>query len=428
MILILGTLVALGLAVGIAMLLKSDPGYVLISVSGWTVETSFAVMLVFLGLLFIVCYLLARYLVRLYELPKVFRKANAERQKRGSRKKLAKGLAQLAEGRWADAEMNLAKGVAHSENPALHYAGAARAAQKLNADWRRDNYFKEARALPVSTHLTTGLAEAELMLEDREAEKAKSILFRLQLNHAHNPRLLELKMRAHQDLAEWDQLMLMLPELHKRKVIDDTAHRQLQEITYTGQLDNVARSGGLDDLHRFWKKLPRDLQADEDMVVRYAGHLQYNNAADEAEAMLRKQIGKQWSDKLVAVYGAIGRGDATTQLGHAERWIPGHEDDAQLLLTLGKISQRARQYGKSRDYLERSLAILPTPEAYQVLGEVFEEQDEPDRANRCYRAGLRILSGQPAEEPTMEVLPAPKPSAPEEPEANKSDSLKATTS
>ena len=49
---------------------------------------------------------------------------------------------------------------------------------------------------------------------------------------------------------------------------------------------------------------------------------------------------------------------------------------------------------------------MPSPDAYQELGDLLEQVDDKAMANRCYRAGLRLAAGQPEEKEGVELLPA----------------------
>lgn len=405
--LLIAILIALFAAVGIAIVLREDPGYVLISVGQWTIETSVAALIIGLAVGFFVLYKLIRYAVRLWHLPRSLKRANQRRHQRKSQRLLAKGQKELAEGRWEKAETHLLKGASHSETPALNYIGAARAAQQLGADWRRDQYLEKAEQLPKEDALMVGLAEAELFLENREPAKAKDILLKLHNRYPRHPRVVTLLMESYRELGEWELLRDLLPELRKRKALDEKDYNQLQLQVHRELLARTARAGTLEDLRGTWKQIPESLKNEESLVIDYAGYLQENDAASEAENLLREALNRQWSERLVVGYGELERGDAAAQLSTAERWLDKHKDNPHLLLTLGRLAKRSRKWDKARSYLEQSIKALPTPDAYQELGEVLEQMDEKERANECYRNGLRLLSKRPPAK-EVEVLPAPK--------------------
>jgi HemY protein len=299
------------------------------------------------------------------------------------------------------------KSVAHSEAPALHYIGAARAANRLNEPTRRDNYLRKAEDMPGRDSLAVGLVEAEIMLDNKEYSQARDLLVRLRRQYPNNPRMLALLAQAYKALGQWNELREIMPQAQKHKALTESEFVALQGEMYRELLDAAARKGALAELKALWSAMPPALRSTEPVLIDYVGHLRDNNAAGEAETLLRGTLRQQWSDKLVVGYGEIGRGDAAGQLQAAEGWLGQHENNPYLLLTLGRLAKRSRQFEKARKYLEQSISTMPSPDAFQELGDLLEQTDNKDAANQCYRTGLRLVSGQPeARGEGVELLPA----------------------
>jgi HemY protein len=393
--LLIGIIIALLGAVGLAWVLKEDPGYALLSIGHWTAETSVAVLVVLLVVVFVLLYLLIRFLIRLWHVPRQLKAATRQRRLRRSQQLLVRGMQELAEGRWKAAEITLKKGAAYSKTPALYYLGAARAAQKLNAPERRDGYLHKSDELPDKDSLMVKLAQAEFLLEGNQPDEARQVLLPLRTAQPRQPRVLELLARSYQELGDWEKLKELLPELSKQAIFEGSRFTQLQLQVYEALLADAARNGTLTDLHNLWKQIPKSLHLQEPLLISYAGHLRDHNAADEAEALLRDALNRHWSEKLVVGYGEIGRGNFTAQLATAEDWLKQHGKDPYLLLTLGRLAKRSHKLDKARSYLEQSVAILPSPDAYQELGEILEESGDREKAGQCYRHGFQLLAGKP---------------------------------
>lgn len=404
--LLIGIILVLFGAVGLSLILKDDPGYALLTIGELTIETSVAFLVIFLVILFILLYILVRFLVKLWRAPRYAREATQRRRRRRSLRLLARGIQELAEGRWEAAEAHLIKGAPNSENPTVHYLSAANAAQRLHADWRRNRYLKEAEQQPSRNALAVKLTKAKLYLEDGQPAEAKPLLVDLRSRFPKNTEVLKVLMEIHRALGEWEPLRELLPELQRHKALDDAQLAKAQIQVHRELLDKTGRSGGLPELRAAWKRVPKSLRLEEELVIVYGGHLQDHDAAKEAESLFRDALARQWSDKLVVGYGQITRGDAATQLAVAENWLKAHDTNPHLLLTLGRLSKRSRQWAKARAYLERSIRALPTPDAFYELGEVLEQMDDKEGANRCYRTGLRLVSGQAPDDRDMAVLPA----------------------
>ena len=405
--LLIGIIVTLFVSVWIALALRQDPGYAMVSIGQWTIETSLAFFVIFLGLVFLGFYALVRLAIRLWKTPVQTLRANRRRLQKKAQRLFNLGSRQLAAGQWAAAEKTLINSAEYSETPALHYLNAARAAHHLSdVRWRRDLHLREAEDSPDADRLTVQLTRVEFLLDDRQAEQARPILESLHTLNPRHPGVLLWLARTYQQLQAWEPLQLLLPEVQKQKALGPEPLAELQAQTYRALLDIAAASGSLDRLRILWKQAPAALrEEDEAFLIAYATALCDGNAFDDAEAVLREAINRRWSAKLVVGYGRLERGNAAAQLATAETWLVQHGDDPYLLLTLGRLAKRCQQPAKARDYLERSIRIMPTPDAYQELGEWLESVHELTYAGQCFHAGLRLLVGKPPEQQGA-MLPA----------------------
>ena len=405
--LLIGIIVTLFVSVWIALALRQDPGYAMVSIGQWTIETSLAFFVIFLGLVFLGFYALVRLAIRLWKTPVQTLRANRRRLQKKAQRLFNLGSRQLAAGQWAAAEKTLINSAEYSETPALHYLNAARATHHLSdVRWRRDLHLREAEDSPDADQLTVQLTRVEFLLDDRQAEQARPILESLHTLNPRHPGVLLWLARTYQQLQAWEPLQLLLPEVQKQKALGPEPLAELQAQTYRALLDIAAASGSLDRLRILWKQAPAALrEEDEAFLIAYATALCDGNAFDDAEAVLREAINRRWSAKLVVGYGRLERGNAAAQLATAETWLVQHGDDPYLLLTLGRLAKRCQQPVKARDYLERSIRIMPTPDAYQELGELLESVHELTYAGQCFHAGLRLLVGKPPEQQGA-MLPA----------------------
>ena len=397
--LLAGAILTLFFSVWVALWLREEPGYAMFSMGNVTIETSLTFFVMFLIVLFVIVYVLVRFIVRLWQTPAQTMGAHQQRQTRKAQRLLDLGQRQITSGQWALAEKTLLKGAAICPTPSLHYMAAARATDHLqDAKWRRDLHLRRAEAAPGADNLAVRLMQAEFLIEDQDAAAAKMILEALHNLHPRHPGVLHWLAKAHQQLADWERLQRLLPEVQKHKAMSPEAFATLQAQTYRALLE-IAAGGELDRLRNLWKQTPANLrEGDEELLVMYATALCDAQAIEDAEVLLREAINRRWSVKLVVGYGMLGRGNATAQLATAEGWLAQRGDDPYLLLTLGRLAKRCQQDIKARNYLERSIQIMPTPDAYQELGELLSSQHELTYAGQCFHAGLRLLVGKPQEQ------------------------------
>jgi len=390
-----GVILTLFASVWIALFLRQDPGYAMVSVGQWTIETSFAVFLIALFLLFGLFYFLVRLGVHFWRSPALTSAASRQWEQQRARQLFDKGLQQMAAGHAVEAEKMLLKGASSSETPAQHYLTAARASHQSSEEkWRRDLHLRKAEECQGVDPVTVQLTRAEFLLDDQKPEQARPLLESLRASHPRHPGVLHWLAKTYRQMAAWQPLEELLPELKKHNVFGAQTFAELQQQTYHGLLEKVAAGNSLDPLRALWKRAPAALRdEDEEFLVSYATALRDCEAIDDAEVLLREAINRRWNAKLVAGYGLLGRGNAAAQLATAEGWLAKHGEDPYLLLTLGRLAKRCQQQDKARDYLERSIRVLPTPDAYQELGELATSMHQLTYASQCFRSGLQLLVG-----------------------------------
>lgn len=378
------------IAVIAGLLAEQDPGYVLIGRSFQTIEMSLSLFITLQILLFSALYILARFISRTWTMPERLRDW---RQRSRSKKALdssRKGLIELAQGRWKQAERALMKHVKNSEVPLLNYLSAARAAQKLNAPERRDHYLAMAHKSMPDADMAVELTQAELQIAHGQPEHALATLVHLRSiapNHTH---VLLLLTRLYEQLSSWGDLENLLPDLKKYNVLEKHEYQRLSVHVYHALLDIAAASKKAHHLNEVWQRMPGKLRDRHEMIAQYAKHLIALDEYDHCEQLLRDTIKRNWDNQLVQLYGLVKSSAAEKQLSHAEAWLKGKENNPDLLLTLGRLSLNNKLWGKAQSYLESSLGYVPKAETYKELGVLLERLDEKDAAADCFRKGLLL--------------------------------------
>ena len=409
-------LAALAIAVPAALLVREDSGYLYAAYGHWSLETSLAFFLLLLALAFGVFYLSLRLLARLWAIPRRFNAWDQRRSARRARRQLIQGLVESAEGRWAQAEKTLLRLVDDAEIPLLNYLAAARCAQQQGAHERRDRYLHLAHESTAGADVAVGLTQAELQLGHDQYEQALATLNHLRdLAPAHN-HVLGLLQLAYRRLGDWPRLRELLPELRKRRVLDEEALSELEIQLYQGLLEQAAANPQAEPLAEAWAQVPKGLRSRPRVLKPYVAALGERGQPEPAEPLLRAAIGQTWDEPLVRLYGLLVGPDPAKQLITAEAWLPDHTQSAALLLTLGRLSLHNRLWGKARSYLEAGIEFGAGPEACRDLARLLECLGEAERARALYRKALEQAAGPapelPLPSPRRESLP---PQAPEPP-------------
>lgn len=393
-----GTLLTLIFAVVIGLWAYQDSGYVLLARGYKSVEMSLALFIVLEVVGFALIYFVLRVLINSWNMPSAFRTWRARQRQQRARRDMDRGLIELAQGNWAQAERYLLRHARDSDIPLLNYLSAARAAQKQNAPQRRDDYLALAHQSMQGAGFAVQLTQAELQLVHGQLEQSLATLMQLHAASPKHPHVLYLLARIYQLLRSWEDLRKLIPELRKQNVLNEASLLQLELLVHRELLTLAAQKGELNALRNSWQKTPKHVRQDLSMIRHYVRCLLILKANDDAEQLLREALKKQWDVDLVYIYGLIEAGDKDRQLAIAESWLKGHENNPVLLLTLGRLCKRNQLWGKARSFLNASLGIKPHSDTYKELGQLLEQLNERSEAVECYHKGLLLAADEKMDE------------------------------
>ncbi len=389
---ILAILLAITLAVIIGSIAYyNGPGYVVFSFAEYTVETSFIFMLGFIAISFFVFYYVIRVLTSLLNLPAYMGRKHQQRQVERSKNSLVKGLIEMSEGRFEQAEKMFLKQLDHSGTALLNYLMAARAAQQQGEYERRDEYLRQAHETTPSADIAIGLTQAELQLSHKQFEQALATLNHLSSVSPKHKYVKRLLARSYQQLEDWENLGAIMDELHKLKALDEKHYAQLELETFTGMLRNSIEAVDGDKTEAIWKKLPKHLKSKPELILMYSTYLHNRSKGSEAEVLLRNYLSHQWDPEMAYLYSELQTDEPKRQLESAETWLHNQPRNALLVMILGKLCMKCELWGKAKSYFETSIAIKPIAEAYLKLAQLLEEKmEEHDEAQEIFQQGLMV--------------------------------------
>lgn len=413
-------------------LIVQDPGYVLLSYGQTTVETSIWGLALVTLIGFILLHLTLRLLAYLFSRRRKLGRWRRDYSRSRAIKATGRGLRALARADWSKAQRLLDDAAKDSELPLVNYLAAAEAAEALNQHEACDAHLQTARRRLPGAELAVTLMQARIQSRRGQFEEAQALLRQQQQKHPRHPQVLRMLAASLQALEDWNGLAQLVPTLRRHAAMDEKELDELEQRTYHAWIDcapdrlpqGTASSERLEAVRQVWNGLPKRLKRAPEMVQAYAERLASLDAFDEAAQAMRAYLKKNPvsdqdpSNELVALLGRLPETDSRRSLKMAREWQAESPDNPILLLTLGRLAMRNREWQEARGYFENSLAIRPTPDAFAELCRLLLSlRDE---------AGYQHLSGELQRQagiiPGLPALPLPLPAQADTP----SDSQEST--
>lgn len=365
-----------------------NPAYVQLVYPPYRIEVSFTIFIALSLLTFVLGYWLVRLLSSFLSLPEQVRQFRLERAQTRARKLLDEMLGAFFEGRYADAEKAAERAIETGETFPLHTIIAARSAHELNEFKKRDAYLAAAEGSKTGDTTMRLMTTTKFMLDQHEPDAALEALRELRDSGVKSHLgALSLELKAQQQAGNWDEVLKLLGQLEKRKAIDATAAAQLRQQAW---LKMIRQQEDLAGLTACLKNVPADISRLSKFAVTAASALIERGGCEPAKKLLTDSLNAQWDSELVALYGDCQSGDLVAQIEQAEKWLKLHDQDAGLLLALGKLCMHQRLWGKAQSYLDASISLKPSRAAYEALGRLAELLGKPDDASRYYQQAMNF--------------------------------------
>ncbi len=390
--LLLLIIISLLLAVAVGTYTEHDAGQMIITISGWTIQTSFSFFVISIVVFFLLFHFLLRMISRFWNMPGQLGSWKKGRHQRLSEKYLSRGLMALVEGNWNKAEVSLTKGAPYSQAPLVNYLAAARAAQQLGAVERRDSYLMQAYKEDPDEEVAIGLVQAELQIKQQQTEQALATLTHLHNQKPKQDQVKNMLLHTYAELKDWDAMLKLLPKVQRAGILPREQIQARQLEAYGGLLKQVGMDADKEKLSNAWLNIPRKLRTEFHLIEVYTEEKLKLTDASDCEPLIHKALKKQWDIALLGLYGLVEGKDIARQLKFAEGFLSSHAREPVLLLTLGRLSVKNKLWGKARTYLEESIEINPLPEAYRTLASVLEELGEHGAAAVQYQKGLELAT------------------------------------
>lgn len=370
--------------------LKADPGYVLIAINHWRLETTLWVAVFAIILLLAITHILLQLISKLLTTPRTLNKWHAQRLAQKAQATTRRGLIEYSEGYWKKAQNHLIQALPNTDTPLLNYLTAARAAQKMGDSQLRDHYLREAQQSMPEAKIAVELTQAQLQLANNQWEQALATLRHLQDLAPKHPYVLKLLMNLYQNVRDWTHLINLLPDLKKNKIVNEDEFYQLQKNCYLQAISDLIKQNQPDAVISLYKSLPKNLNNESEIIAEYTHFLIKMNELHQAEDLLRQCLKRKFDSLLVELYGTPL--NLQVQLPFAESLLKKNPHSAILYLSLGRLCIAHQLWGKAKHYLEQSIELTPSPMAYNELGILYEQLNDPHWASESFKKGLNLVT------------------------------------
>ncbi|CAG0970871.1 Protein HemY [Burkholderiales bacterium] len=376
------------LAVGLALLARTDAGYVQFVVPPLRVEVSLFVfvLLVFGG--FLALHAVMRVAAGIAAMPREVRAHRARQQLDRARAKQDAALVALLEGRYGRARQLADEALALPRSGGLPALIGARAALDMREFDAAAALLARADARVPSLDVPRLMLEAELALEQGQAVEALAKLDDLKREAGAHVAALRLSMRALNAAGRAAEVPAVVDQLVRRKVYDAEQGAMVRASAQAEALAGLAHdAAGLRD---YWNRLAEADRVHPKVALAAASRFARLGADRDAIEILTRSLDRNWDPALVALFAECRSADAARQLETAERWLTQHSGDATLLRALGRMCERAQLWGKAQTYYEASLALDDHWRARVMLGSMLAQLGRNDEANAHLAAALRL--------------------------------------
>ena len=366
---------------------KLDPdNYVKMYVSNYVIEVSVAQFLVLLLIAVIILYFVMWLVRTVFRTRSLFSRWRNKKSKQSAQAALGAGYLSLIKGDWGRAEKSLTTKCEHSGIPYVNYLAAAQAAQEQGKISTRDEYLSAAYKVAPAERFAIGLTKARLHQKAGQLDKALATLQDIAPEGRKNAQFTAMLIQTYEQMNDWEGVQRLLPTARKQKALPDTELDRLLHDVHHKALLNAS------DKQAAWGGLPSNEKKNLENIALYAKYLMAIDQHSAAEKLIRVALKSDFSDELVAIYGAIDSNAPSKLRRNIEGWLMARPENAQLNLAAGRFALAEKSIELAIKYLHHAIDYGQLSLAYSLLGEVYENTGKSGDALKLYRSGMLAAS------------------------------------
>ena len=385
-------LLALSTAAVALALTAKNPGYALLVYPPYRIELSLTLFVLGLLALLVFTHFSWRLVSAVLRLPNYVRTYREQRALSKGRAAMMEAMTAFFEGRYATAEKAAVRAMESGEKSGINPIIAARSAHELREFSRRDSYLASTEGKSVGESTMRLIAQTEFMLDQKQPQLALNALKELNTAGKHKHiGALQLELKAQQQTRNWDGVLAAVTQLEKRSAINEVVARQMRQQAWLEKLR--AQTQDIKALQSLWKTIPDEFRQRPKIAAMAASNFIKLQDCKSAQQLITDSLNAQWDSELIGLYGNCQGDSGVSQIEQAEKWLKLHSADAGLLLALGKLCLHQGLWGKAQSYLDASISISPSSDAYSALGTLAEKLEQPELAARHFHKAMKLTAG-----------------------------------
>ena len=384
--LILWLLALSAAAVAVVLAAKYNNGYILLVMQPYQIELALNIFVMVLIVAFFVFYIAVRLLLRIFGFNKRHRQKKADVM-------MATGLRSFFEGNYTNAKKTAPIALKNSDSPsikAINAIIAARSAHKLEEFSQRDEYLKIAAKDAPDERALRLVTQAELLLDQGHHKETLDTLQSLySTGGRQHTAVLQLELEAQQQAGNWDAVLELTDLLVKRRPVNKTI---IKKIRHHAHIENINKyASDLPSLNKYWHHLSAEEKTDSKLAIAASrAYIALGNCAT-AHEIIEHSIPTEWNSELITLYAECLEYHVSRQIEKAEVWLKSQPNNADLLLTLGKLCAHCELWGKAQNYLEASLSVEPSHAAHLTLAQLHEKLGKNELAMDQYNKAKDLV-------------------------------------
>lgn len=376
-------------AVAVTLAAKYTTGHATLVMPPYQLELSLDHFIIGLIAAFFIFYVLVRFILGVFGFSQRHRHLKTDNM-------LLSGLKAYFEGDYVKAQKNASIALKLTDSPiitAISAVIAARSAHELDETAARDQYLTTAANKASNEKSLCLITKTDFLLDDGDYQEALETLQSLYAKGGLQPSAaLQLELKAQQQAQNWDAVLELTKVLAKRQSTNKTLVKKLR---HDAQMENIkSKASNLQSLNQYWQHISPLEKMDSKLAVAATRAYIALGSCTTAHQIIEQNVPTTWDKELIELYAECLGYHVSRQIECAEVWLKSQPNNAQLLLTLGKLCTHCELWGKAQNYLEASLSVEPSHKAHFALAQLNEKLGKHELAMAHYNKGLELTLEQ----------------------------------